>query len=206
MFVKICGITNLEDALLSVECGADAVGLIFADSPRRIDPLRARKIAMHMKGRARLVGVFCDMNPDAVREISDLCMLDLLQFHGNESSGYCSMFSGRAIKAVRFKSREDLRDISSYVVEFVLVDSAISGETCDWSILKEYRLDDKKLILAGGLNPDNVAAAIEQVMPFGVDSSSGVEACVGKKDPMKVREFITRAKAAAQLAREEKFT
>ena len=206
MFVKICGITNLEDALLSVECGADAVGLIFADSPRRIDPLRARKIAMHMKGRARLVGVFCDMSPDAVREISDLCMLDLLQFHGNESSGYCSMFRGRAIKAVRLKSSEDLRDISSYDVEFVLVDSAKSGETCDWSILKECQLDDKKLILAGGLNSDNVAAAIEQVMPFGVDSSSGVEACVGKKDPLKVKEFITRAKAAAQLAREGKFT
>jgi len=201
MFVKICGITNLKDAVLSVECGADAIGLVFAESPRRVEPDIVQKIAKAVKDKIMLVGVFCDMKLENVREISETCMLDFLQFHGNESSGYCSMFNGRAIKAVRLKSREDLLDISSYDVEFVLVDSAKSGEICDWSILKEYRLNDKKLILAGGLNSDNVAAAIEQVMPFGVDSSSGVEACVGKKDPLKVKEFITRAKAAIKEKR-----
>ena len=206
MFVKICGITNLEDALISVESGADALGFVFADSPRKIDPISAREIAMHVKGRVSLVGVFCDMDPDTVMEVSDLCMLDLLQFHGNESSKYCSMFGRRAIKAVRLKCKEDLWDIGSYDIEFVLVDSAKSGVSCDWNILKKYEFGDKKLILAGGLSPDNVAMAIRQVTPFGVDCSSGVEACVGKKDPVRVKEFIKRAKTVAQLVREERFT
>ncbi|MCL5985543.1 MAG: phosphoribosylanthranilate isomerase [Actinobacteria bacterium] len=194
MFVKICGITNLEDAFLSIECGADAIGLIFANSPRRVELNTAREIAVNVKGRAELVGVFCDMEPDVVEEISKLCTLDLLQFHGNEDPAYCSMFRERAIKAVRLKSSEDLHKIRFYNVEFIMVDSAKSGETFDWGVLRELELADKRVILAGGLNPDNVTAAIKQVMPFGVDSSSGVEAHVGKKDPLKVREFVVRAK------------
>jgi len=201
MFVKICGITNLEDALISVESGADALGFVFADSPRKIDPDNARQIAASLKGRVNLVGVFSDMDINEVNEISDLCMLDLLQFHGSEDSEYCNVFKRRVIKAIRFKDREDLNNIRSYDVEFILVDSAASGMTCDWEKLREYGLHDKKLILAGGLNPGNVTTAIEQVMPFGVDSSSGVEAYIGKKDPAKVREFIKQAKTAVKEKR-----
>ena len=201
MFVKICGITNLEDAILSVESGADAIGLVFAESPRRVEPDIAQKIAKAVKDKIMLVGVFCDMKLENVREISETCMLDFLQFHGHESPAYCSMFGKMVIKTIRFKSREDLSSINSYDTKMVLVDSAVSGTTYDWSVLKEYKFYDKKLIIAGGLNPDNVATAIKQVMPFGVDSSSGVEACIGKKDPMKVREFIARAKAAIKEKR-----
>lgn len=187
--VKICGITNLEDALLSVELGADALGFVFAPSPRRIEPKKAREIIRMLPPFLTTVGVFVNEDVSKVEEIAKLCALDALQFHGEESPEYCENFSRKVIKAFKIKDRKDLEEVKRYNVSAFLLDSAVKGQPFNWDILKGFQFP-RPIILAGGLTPENLENALNIVRPYAVDVSSGVEACQGKKDESKLRRFM----------------
>jgi phosphoribosylanthranilate isomerase len=188
--IKICGITNVEDALTSVHFGADALGFIFADSPRRITPEEAKRIISKIPPFVTTVGVFVDEQVERVEEMVRLCRLDALQFHGCESPEYCGMFDRTIIKGFRVKDRSIVEDVARYDVDGYLLDSGEGGgvgRTFDWNLIRGIQ---NPIILAGGLTPDNVGRAIEQAHPYAVDVSSGVESRPGKKDHRKIEEFI----------------
>jgi len=193
--VKICGITNIEDALLAVELGADALGFVFAPSPRKISPEAAREIIEALPPFVSRVGVFVNQVRDKVEKIAHLCNLDVLQLHGEESSSYCKAFELKVIKALRVKDSSVLDIISKYEVDAFLLDTFIgdkhggTGKTFDWKIAGEAK-SFGEVILSGGLTPENVNEAIVEVEPYGVDVSSGVEAYPGRKDPEKLRAFF----------------
>ncbi len=195
--IKICGITNKEDALAAAHLGADALGFIFAPSPRKISAERAREIIKALPPFIKTVGVFVDEDPERVSSIVAMCGLDVLQLHGSESIDYCSSFDRRVIKAVRLRSRDDLENLSKYVnvVDALLLDTYVpnklggTGITFDWKLAVEARRYGR-IILAGGLNPENVAAAISMVKPYAVDASSGLEQSPGVKDHEKMAQFI----------------
>lgn len=201
--VKICGITNLEDALSAVEAGADALGFVFyAASPRHIFPEQATRIISQLPPFVQTVGLFVNEEATAVNEVAALCRLDLVQLHGDESADYCQQISRRVLKAFRVRSLTCLDPIKDYRVAGYLLDTFSpsfyggTGTSFNWEIATEAVKRHQRIILAGGLTPDNVAEAIRQVGPYGVDVSSGVEAGPGKKDREKVREFIRNAKEA----------
>ena len=206
MRVKICGITNLEDALLSVDAGADALGFIFyKGSPRCINPDEARAIVSTLPPFLTIVGVFVDEEIERVIDVAEYVGLTAIQLHGNESPEYCSRLSRRIIKTLKVPesgSIEDLfRSISDYHnISAILLDTYIrgkeggTGRVFDWDIAIEAKRYGR-IILAGGLTPENVADAIERVKPYGVDVCSGVESEVGRKSPQRLRDFINRAKA-----------
>lgn len=206
VFVKICGITNEEDALLAVAMGADAVGFVFAPSVRQIAPAAARDIVRRLPHETLTVGVFRDETPKRVVEIVNQLGLKGAQLHGHESPADAAWIRervGLVIKA--FAAGDRLFDrTGDYDVDAVLVDSQIpgSGRVFDWSIAEHLPLD-RPVILAGGLRPGNVAEAIAQVHPWGVDVSTGVEASPGRKDPVKVMRFVNAAKGddSTELAR-----
>lgn len=198
--IKICGITNKEDALAAAHLGADALGFIFAPSPRKISAERAREIIKALPPFVKTVGVFVDEDPERVSSIAAMCGLDVLQLHGGESIDYCSSFDRRVIKAVRLRSRDDLENLSKYVnvVDALLLDTYVpnklggTGITFDWKLAVEARRYGR-IILAGGLNPENVAAAISIVKPYAVDASSGLEQSPGAKDHEKMAQFMREA-------------
>ncbi|MFH2011118.1 MAG: phosphoribosylanthranilate isomerase [Pseudomonadota bacterium] len=199
--IKICGITNIEDAALAVKLGADAVGFVFyKDSPRYIRMDVARKIIRELPPFVSSVGVFVNEEENIVREISTDCHLDILQFHGKESPDFCSHFDKKVIKAFSIKNRDDLDIISSYRVSAVLLDTYYEeiygggGKVFNWELASEAKRFNSRVILSGGLNPANVMKAIKMVAPYGVDVSSGVEFKPGKKDPVKLEKFIKAAK------------
>ncbi len=202
--IKICGITNEEDALAAAHFGADALGFIFASSQRRISPERARRIKKALPPLVQTVGVFVDEDHETVSWIADMCALDILQFHGNESPDYCNSFNLRVIKAVRLKNRHDLQSLPKYsdVVHALLLDTYVpdklggTGITFDWKLAVEAKKYGR-IILAGGLNPENVAAAISTVKPYAVDASSGLERSPGVKDHEKIAKFIGEVYQAA---------
>ena len=201
--VKICGITNLEDALSAVEAGADALGFVFyAASPRHIFPEQATRIISQLPPFVQTVGLFVNEELNTVNEVADLCRLDLVQLHGDESADYCQQISRRVLKAFRVRSLTCLDPIKDYRVAGYLLDTFSpsfyggTGTSFNWEIATEAVKRHQRIILAGGLTPDNVTEAIRQVRPYGVDVSSGVEAGPGKKDRDKVREFIRNAKEA----------
>ncbi len=202
--IKICGITNKEDALAAAHLGADALGFIFAPSPRKISAERAREIIKALPPFIKTVGVFVDEDPERVSSIVAMCGLDVLQLHGSESIDYCSSFDRRVIKAVRLRSRDDLENLSKYVnvVDALLLDTYVpnklggTGITFDWKLAVEARRYGR-IILAGGLNPENVAAAISMVKPYAVDASSGLEQSPGVKDHEKMAQFIARVRQSA---------
>jgi phosphoribosylanthranilate isomerase len=199
--VKICGITNREDALTAVQAGADGLGFIFyPSSPRFVKPDQAREITQGLPGSICRVGVFVDQAPEEVRRIMRFCGLDLIQLHGTESSDYCALFpSSVLIKAVSLAKEEDLAVLGDYPVKAILMDAGGpgkpggTGRTCDWSLAKKAG-ERHRLILAGGLHPDNILSALETVCPRAVDVGSGVEARPGKKDSGKVRELVAVVK------------
>jgi phosphoribosylanthranilate isomerase len=201
--LKICGITNEEDALAAARFGADALGFIFAPSPRRISPERARQIIKVLPPLIQTVGVFVDEERDRVSSIVDICNLDIVQFHGNESVDYCKSFNLRVIKAGRLRAREDLQSLSKYgeVVQALLLDSYVpdrvggTGVTFDWELAVQAKRYGR-IVLAGGLNPENVGSAINKVKPYGVDVSSGLEQSPGVKDHEKIRQFIAAVRQA----------
>ncbi|UVE19066.1 phosphoribosylanthranilate isomerase [Pseudomonas sp. LS44] len=194
---KICGITRLEDALAAVDAGADAIGLVFYDkSPRAVSVQQARLIISALPPFVSTVGLFVNADRDELNALLDALPLDLLQFHGDETASDCAGYRRPYIKALRVKSGDD---IAAQVNQFsgasgILLDTYVegvpggTGKAFDWSLVpRELALP---IILAGGLTPGNVRAAIEQVRPYAVDVSGGVEASKGIKDVEKIRAFI----------------
>ena len=200
MFVKICGITNEDDALLSVAMGADAVGFIFAPSTRQVAPQKVYDISRRLPPEILTVGVFRNEHPSRVIEIAHKAGLKAIQLHGRETPDQTKEIAGHfrwVIKAFA-SDDENLPHADRYGTDMLLLDapSPGSGKVFDWSVAGDAP-DSMKLILAGGLTPENVGNAVEEVRPWGVDVASGVEKEPGRKDPMKVKRFIENAKAHA---------
>ncbi|MFQ5672340.1 MAG: phosphoribosylanthranilate isomerase [Nitrospinales bacterium] len=194
--IKICGITNLADALLAVQYGADAVGFIFYNkSPRFVSRRTVKEIISTLPPFVSRVGVFVNESADRVNRVADACRLDYVQLHGDESPAYCKKMNRKVIKAVQLKDSRSLAGLNAYRVAGFLLD-AYSGERrggtgrpCDWSLARGATKYGP-VILAGGLNPDNVADAVRRVRPYGIDVCSGVEKSPGKKSPAKIRAFF----------------
>jgi phosphoribosylanthranilate isomerase len=198
--VKICGITNVEDALHAVQAGADALGFVFYEpSPRDVSPEQAASIIKALPPFVQAVGLFVNAEVDFVNAIAEQCRLDLVQLHGDESPEYCDRIARRVIKAFRVKEIASLDSVRNYRVAGILLDAYSpkafggTGLTFNWEIALAAKTNGP-VILAGGLTPDNVHQAVERVDPYGVDVSGGVEVVPGRKDPEKVKEFIRRAK------------
>ena len=199
MFVKICGITTEDDALLAVAMGADALGFVFAPSPRQVAAAHVRDIVRRLPPEVLTVGVFRDEAPQRVVEVIHTAGLRGVQLHGHETPDDAKFVKQRADVLIQaFAAGSDaLRHADDWEADVILVDSPTpgSGQVFDWS-LAEGAPSGRRVLLAGGLTPDNVAAAIERVRPWGVDVSSGVESEPGRKDPRKVRAFVAAAKEA----------
>ena len=194
--VKICGITNLEDALMAVEAGADALGFVFFQgSPRYIAPDQASGIIRRLPPFVQTVGLFVNEEVTTVNRVADTCGLDIIQLHGEESPDYCHAVTRRIIKAFRVKDASSLDTIADYRVAGSLLDAwspvahGGTGTTFNWDIAAQAAAS-RPIILAGGLTPENVAGAITAVRPYAVDVSSGVESAPGKKDAGLVSRFI----------------
>jgi phosphoribosylanthranilate isomerase len=198
--LKFCGITNHQDALLAAKLGVDALGFVFAPSPRQVKPETARRIIGSLPPLVRTVGVFVDENPALMRDIVNFCGLDMVQLHGNEPPHVCADLMPRAIKAFCLKDEQDLRSLNAYYgkARAFLFDGhggdrkGGTGTTFDWSLAVKAKELGVPVILAGGLNPGNVRNAIRTVRPYAVDVSSGIEESPGKKNPLLMREFIQR--------------
>lgn len=199
MFVKVCGTTSEEDALLAVAMGADAVGFIFAPSTRQVAPRLVNDIVRRLPPEILTVGVFRDESPERVVEIVQKTGLRAAQLHGHESVEQVQRVKERVPIVFKAFAAGDsaVRQARAYGVSAVLVDNPQpgSGHVFDWSLAEDVP-GGLKLMLAGGLGPDNVADAIHTVHPWGVDAASGLEASPGKKDPRKLRAFIANAKKA----------
>ena len=200
MRVKICGITNNEDAHAAVEYGADALGFVFAKSPRQVTKKHTRDIIRNLPPFVTTVGVFVDEKVDKIKEICDFCGIHTVQLHGNEQPSYLKELEGyKLIKAFRVKEEDDLKQLVNYKPHAFLLDSYVkgvmggTGVSFKWEIARQahkYGI----IILSGGLTPENVKEAIQMVKPYAVDVSSGVESSPGKKDKSLVKRFIANAK------------
>jgi phosphoribosylanthranilate isomerase len=198
--VKICGITNEEDALQAVDAGADALGFVFYDlSPRCIFYETAQKIIKKLPPFVTPVGVFVNNPAQSIHLAVERCGIQVVQLHGDETPNFCAGLPHKIVKAFRIRDIKSLEKIRSYSVSGFLLDAYVPGTyggtglTFNWEsarIAKQYG----PIILAGGLNVGNIREAVETVQPYAIDVSSGVEASPGKKDHAKVREFIKRAK------------
>ncbi len=200
--VKICGITNLEDALASLFSGADAIGFVFyKKSPRYIEPLKARNISCILPKKILRVGVFVDEKVGRVKKIARLCNLDALQFHGNESAQYCKKFKGyKVVKAFGVKEKLDLPEILKYKTFGYLFDAFSkskaggTGRKFNWNLLKNIDKISGQVFLSGGLTGANVLSAINKLHPDWVDVSSGLESRPGRKNHSRIKKFIEAAK------------
>ena len=206
VFVKICGVTTEADALLAVGLGADAVGFIFAPSPRQVTQTLAADIVKRLPHGVLTVGVFRDESPQRVVEIANHVGLGAVQLHGHETAEASRWVRARVactIKAFPAGDRTIAR-FGEFGADFLLVDGSSpgSGEVFDWR-LAEGVVDPSRLIVSGGLRPDNVGDAIAHLHPFGVDVATGVEESPGRKDPTKVAEFVAAARRAAAEAAAE---
>lgn len=191
--IKVCGLTNLEDTLLAVRLGVEVVGFIFSESPRQITVEKARKIINQLPPVVVKVGVFVDEPADFVEGVCHDLSLDMVQLHGNETIEYMSRICCPSFKAFRIGGPEDIERVKSFNRKFFLLDSSVKGQTFDWQLacrLKDYGF----FFLSGGLNPENVTAALQLVKPFGVDVCSGVESYPGKKDHLKMKIFVWRVR------------
>ena len=199
-FVKICGITRVEDALACIQAGASAIGLNFIPSSRRrVDPATARRIVDAVGDRVETIAVVADLGEDELKKLRADVGVRWLQLHGDEPPGVLSSVLPHAYKAVRIGSAADAALAASYAGERLLADAKVEGElggtgaVFDWSLVQGLARS-RQLILAGGLTPENVARAILAVDPWGVDVASGVESVPGIKDAAKVRAFIAAAR------------
>lgn len=194
--VKICGLTRESDVACAVSAGADALGLVFhRSSPRFVDVDRAAALCRAVPAFVTVVGLFLDEDPDWVRQVVEAVPVELLQFHGTESPAYCQSFGRRYIKALGLGEGGDTADLNAHEQAVGLLLDAHApgqqggtGQRLDWSRIPE--LGDRPWVLAGGLNPDNVAEAVRTARPYAVDVSSGVEISPGVKDPEKIIAFI----------------
>jgi phosphoribosylanthranilate isomerase len=190
--VKICSMTNLKDANMAVRYGADALGFIFTKSPRQIQPDRARQIIKQLTPFVTSVGVFMDDPLKYVEDVVSFTGINTVQLHGSESPDYCQKIDKPIIKRIHVSENDTPEMLNSrmepYSVSAFLLDpGAGSGKTFDWNIAKEL---DSPIIIAGGLNPENVGQVVKLLRPYGVDVSSGVEKRLGEKNPEKVKQFI----------------
>jgi len=198
----VCGITNVEDALAAVDAGAFALGLNFyPHSPRYVHPQEAGAIVKSLPGSVWAVGVFVDEVWERVAGIAAEVGLTALQFHGDESPAFCGEWKGkRVIKALRVRDRHAAAVAATYAVDFILADAYVEGRFggTGTRIATQFLagFDRSRLILAGGLTPDTVAAVVRVVRPFAVDVASGVESAPGKKDWNLMKRFIANARAA----------
>lgn len=200
--VKICGITNLEDALKAAELGADSLGFIFyKKSPRHINPRTAGLIIRELPPFVTPVGVFVDEELPKVVATAAETGICTVQLHGNEPPEYCERLGIKAIKAIRVRDMADINRLRPYNVSAYLLDTfkegvhGGTGETFDWDIAVEAKALGR-IILSGGLNPENVSEAVEKVQPYAVDACSGIEIKdrPGRKDHAKLKEFMERVK------------
>lgn len=206
--IKICGITELDDALHAVDCGADALGFVFYKrSPRAITPDKAQAIITQLPPFVTVVGLFVNEDPSIVQEVADHCHLDGIQYHGDETPETVRKAPRRSIRALRVREHATLEDLEAYPASGLLIDAWVAGEFGGTGVLSNWEIaaeiaKKRPLILAGGLSPENVAAAIQAVRPYGVDVSSGVEDSPGRKDKKKVAAFIRAAQLAAHVAKD----
>jgi len=202
--IKICGITNRDDAQVAVAAGADALGFVmYRKSPRYVEPEVAKAIIAELPPFVLPVGVFVNEDAAAVRFLMDECGFVLAQLHGDETAAYCQQLGRPVLKAMRVKDRGSFLALAEYQrrasVRGVLIDAFSeqayggTGHMVDWTLAEEVARS-VPILLAGGLTPSNVAEAVRLVRPYGVDVSSGVEECPGKKDPEKVKAFIVAAR------------
>lgn len=205
MFIKVCGITNLEDALAAVEAGADALGFNFyRQSPRYIAPDVARRITEQLPSTVMKVGVFVnESEPDEIARIMDSAGLTAVQLHGDESPEYCSQLRDRfTIKAVRARDDFEPQVVREYETDAILLDAYANGarggtgRVVDWEVARRVRELVPQLFLAGGLSPENVAEAIAAVDPYAVDACSSLESAPGRKDTKRVNAFVAAARRA----------
>jgi len=196
--VKICGITNLEDASIAVKLGANALGFIFAPSPRQITPQKARAIIRAIPSFVKTVGVFVNEAPATIREVIQHCGLDLVQLHGDESPAFCEELMPCTIKALRIKDESSLQKGRAYhgKVRALLLDTYSkekaggTGKTFDWDFAIKIKKMGIPIILSGGLGPSNIDLAIHTVRPYAVDVNSGVEKCPGKKSHILIKALM----------------
>lgn len=199
--IKICGITRVEDALSAVDHGADAVGLVFyPDSPRCVTIAQAQAISKKLPPFVSIVGLFVNPTKAEVTEVLSSVHIDLLQFHGDEDEATCKQYGLPYLKAIRVKSDTNLIQYAELYkgAKALLLDTYSdnafggTGEIFDWSVIPKKM--PKPIILAGGLNADNVVQAVQQVRPYAVDVSGGVEQSKGIKDPLKIKAFVSAVK------------
>ena len=200
--VKVCGITRLEDALVACESGADAIGLIFAQSPRRIDVGRAADISSALPENILKVGVFVNAEPEEVLRVAGKVRLDYAQLHGDEGPEAVAAIrdGGLAVmKALRVRDARSLEGLEDYGADLYLLDAYSvrerggTGRTFDWGLAKALE-GYGNIVVSGGLTPENVREAVEFLDPHGVDASSSLEDSPGKKDSERVRRFVSAAK------------
>ena len=204
--VKICGLTSLADARAAAEAGADFLGFIFAPGPRRIDPRVACEIWARLPPGVRKVAVFRDQSVEEVERVLALARPDYLQFHGDETPGFCRLFELPVIRALPARAPQDLAVAEAFIdaASMFLVDvpKGEGGRLAEDVARMAVHLP-KPVLLAGGLTPGDVAEVVERFRPFGVDVARGVESAPGVKDQALVREFVRNAKSAAAHARAE---
>lgn len=201
--VKVCGITNYEDAINAVNLGADYLGFNFYErSPRYITKIKAKKIIEKLSNKAKKVGIFVNEDINRIKEIVNYCNIGIVQLSGDEDKNFIINFkkilNKKIIKAFRIKNRNDIKNIRDYKTDYTMLDSfkkgfyGGTGAKFDWNIAKY--IDKERLFLSGGLNALNVKAAINKIKPYAVDVCSSIESSPGKKDFEKMREFIETAK------------
>lgn len=202
--IKICGITNLDDALMAADHGADALGFNFyRKSPRYIAPEKAAEIISQLPPFVVPVAIFVNEREEKIREVQFTTGIKILQLHGDERSGFCERFGNRVIKAFQVKDRESLQQMAHYRVSAFLLDSykeglrGGTGETFDWHLAVVAKTFGR-VILAGGLTPENVGHAVKLVQPYGVDVAGGVENEKGIKDHGKLKKFISEVRKASK--------
>jgi phosphoribosylanthranilate isomerase len=207
MRIKICGVTNLDDAAEAVRLGAWAIGLIhFSESPRAVEAAEAVRIAAAFRRKCEVVGVFVNPELDEVAKAVEDAGLTMVQLNGNEGPAFCGEVARKTgvkvIKAVHVSSAADVHGAEAFRTDFHLFDRkgkglwGGTGESFDWGLLAEHR-SEVPAILAGGLRPDNVAEAIAMVHPYAVDVASGVEAEPGRKDHAAMTAFFEAVQAAS---------
>ncbi len=195
--IKICGVTNIEDAMMIAELGADALGFVFAPSKRRISPQDAKEIIKRLPPFVTTVGVYMDAEIDEVNQVTEYTGIDVIQLHGNEPPTHCDRLKKKVIKRISVCDNDTTEMLISrmerYRVPAYLLDpGAGSGKVFNWE--KAVGID-LPLIIAGGLTPDNVKTVVRLLKPYGVDVSSGVEQFPGKKNKQKVKRFIEEVRS-----------
>jgi phosphoribosylanthranilate isomerase len=198
--IKICGITNPRDASMAVELGADALGFIFAPSPRQVTPEQALHIINSLPPFVQTVGVFVDESLNRISDIVDFCGLEMIQLHGDESPEFCAALMPHAIKGFRLNNTSSLASIGNYrtKIRAVLLDTyqkgirGGTGKTFDWNLAIAARKFGIPVILSGGLNPSNVQRALADVQPYAVDVNSGIEESPGVKSPLLMKELMEK--------------